>query len=143
MRSISPSIDQPGVFLISVYSTAPTADSPDSREKFRLSLPSNELMPAETKAQTATVVAAAVATNDTNGKGEGQQLIDPRKIEAELWQHFPDECTGNPSERPDKHAGSYGGGGASGGHDSTGSGSGDERQRLTWTGTGRLSLIHI
>ena len=93
-------------------------------------------MPVETKAQTATVVAAAVATNDTNGKGEGQQLIDPRKIEAELWQHFPDECTGNPSERPDKHAGSYNGGGASGGYDSTGSGRGDEGQRWKWTGTG-------
>ena len=57
---LSPSIDQQGVFSISVYSTAPTADSPDSREEFRLSLPSNELMPAETKAQTATVAAAAV-----------------------------------------------------------------------------------
>ena len=135
---LSPSIDQPGVFLMSVYSTAPTADSPDSREKFRLSLPSNELMPAETKAQTATVAAAAVATNDTNGKGEGLHFIDPRKIEAKLWQILPDECTGKPSERPDKHAGSYGGGGASGGYDSTGSGRGDERQRLTWTGTGRI-----
>ena len=89
---LSPSIDQQGVFLISVYSTAPTADSPDSREKFRLSLPSNELMPAETKAQTASVAAAAVATNDTNGKGQGQQLIGPRKIEAKLWQILPDEC---------------------------------------------------
>jgi len=135
---LSPSIDQQGVFSISVYSTAPTADSPDSREKFRLSLPSNELMPAETKAQTATVAAAAVATNDTNGKGEGLHFIDPRKIEAKLWQILPDECTGKPSERPDKHAGSYGGGGASGGYDSTGSGRGDERQRLTWTGTGRI-----
>ena len=136
MRSISPSIDQPGVFSISVYSTAPTADSPDSREEFRLSLPSNELMPVETKAQTATVVAAAVATNDTNGKGEGLQLIDPRKNKTKLWQILPDECTGKPSERPDKHAGSYGGGGASGGYDRTGSGRGDEGQRWKWTGTG-------
>ena len=97
---LSPLIDQQGVFSISVYSTAPTADSPDSREKFRLSLPSNELMPAETKAQTATVAAAAVATNDTNGKGQGQQLIGPRKIEAKLWQIFRTSVQVNPVSDP-------------------------------------------
>ena len=35
-----------------------------------------------------------------------------------------------------KPAGSYGGGGASGGYDSTGGGRGDEGQRWKWTGTG-------
>jgi hypothetical protein len=67
-------------------------------------------MPMETKVQRVTVATAAVATDDTNGKGQGQKLIHPRKKKAKkkakLSQNFPDECrSGKPSKLSDEHAG--------------------------------------
>ena len=106
--SIDIVIQRRGIFQFNRNPTLPRRlpTLPTKNSSVSLSLPSNELMPMETKVQRVTVATAAVATDDTNGKGQGQKLIHPRKKKAKLSQIFPDECRpGKPSKLSDEHAG--------------------------------------